>query len=100
MKTIERLLYSERGIKANILISVSKQQNSLKCNQFIQEDLSNGIFGLTSHNVIGGQKRWWTCHRSRAAITAVMGEENSKGPRENSGKIHLDKVFMCLRKAC
>lgn len=48
MKTVKRPLYSECGIKSNILIWVSKQQNSLKYNQFIQEDLSNGIFGLIS----------------------------------------------------
>lgn len=63
MKTIKRPLYSEHGGKSNILICVSKQQNSLKCHQFIQKDLSNGIFGLISHNVTEGQKRWWNCHR-------------------------------------
>lgn len=90
MRTIKRSLCSEYGIKSNILICVSKQQNSLKCNQFIQEDLSNGVFGLISHNVIESQvelpqiRSWnYTCN----------GEENIKGTRENSDKIYLDKVF-------
>lgn len=99
MKTIRRPLYSEHGRKSNILIFVSKQQNSLKCNQFIQEDLSNGIFGLVSHSVIEGQKRWWNCHRSRAEITPVMEEQNSKGTRENLDRICLDKVFYVLKES-
>lgn len=87
MKTIKRLFYSEHGIKSNILICVSKQQNPLKCNQFIQEDLSSGIFGLISHAVIQGQERWWNC------------QENSRGTRESLDKICLDKFFDVLKES-
>lgn len=99
METIKRPLYSEHGIKSNILICVSKERNSLKCNQFIREDLSNGIFGLISHSVIQGQEWWWNCHRSRAENTPVMGEESSKGTRERLDKRCLDEVFYVLKES-
>lgn len=78
---------------------VSKQQDSLKCNQFVQEDLSNGIFGLISHSVIQGQERWWNCPRPRGQNTPVMGEESSKGTRERLDRRCLDEVFSVLKES-